>query len=468
MNIKKAIAKVFSANFIQLLAGIIVGFVVPVILPIEGYAELKTYTLLISYVGLLHFGYLDGLYIKYGGKNFKDIDKGVLKGEHKFIAIAEMVISLLILVIGIITKNLVFVLFAITILPANLCTFYKGVFQATGEFNQYTKVIKVYTLTYTALNIILAVLLKSKIYVLYCLAIFISHSVTLMIFEIKLRKNYGNVKSIKPTDIKEVTKTGILVLLGNLSVVALFGIDKWFVKLFLTTEDFAYYSFAVSMLNIINTLVNAISVTFYNYLFTNNSNESIEKLKNYLITLGGFASLGYFALAFIVKYFIEKYIPSLNIIAITFSVFPYMILINALYVNLYKVNKNEKKYFKVVVSMLIISIIYNIIAVVIFKNTISIAFATILTLITWVIYSTYDLKNVKTTKKMYIYMFSLTTFFLICTQCFNWLVGGMIYFVIFITLTWLLNKNVIKECYEMLSKSIKKLKDERKKENDKS
>ena len=117
--------------------------------------------------------------------------------------------------------------------------------------------------------------------------------------------------------------------------------------------------------------------------------------------------------------------------------------------------------------MLIISIIYNIIAVVIFKNTISIAFATILTLITWVIYSTYDLKNVKTTKKMYIYMFSLTTFFLICTQCFNWLVGGMIYFVIFIALTWLLNKNVIKECYEKLSKSIKKLKDERKKENGK-
>lgn len=468
MNIKNAILKVFSANFLQLIVGIIVGFVTPIVMTIEGYADYKTYMLYISYIGFFHFGFIDGLYIKYGGKLESNINYQILKGEHNFLCILELVITCIMLILAIILKNTIILLFAISIIPYMIAAFHKYFNQAVGNFKKYSNIMYIYTIVYMICNLILVFLFKCKNYIWYCLALIISNLLSVAIIEINFLKKNKNTKAIfEKENILLTIKTGFLILLGNLAVIGLFGIDKWFVKLFLTTEDFAYYSFAVSMLNIINTLVNAISVTFYNYLFTNNSNESIEKLKNYLITLGGFASLGYFALDFIVNYFIKKYIPSLNIIAITFAVFPYMILINALYVNLYKVNKNEKKYFKVVISMLAISIMYNIIAIILFKNTTSIAFATILTLITWVIYSTYDLKNVKTTKKMYIYMFSLTTFFLICTQCFNWLVGGMIYFVIFIALTWLLNKNVIKECYEKLSKSIKKLKDERKKENGK-
>ena len=65
MNIKKAILKVFTVNFFQLISSLVVGFCVPMILSIEAYAGLKTYTLLISYIGLFHFGFIDGLFIKY-------------------------------------------------------------------------------------------------------------------------------------------------------------------------------------------------------------------------------------------------------------------------------------------------------------------------------------------------------------------------------------------------------------------
>ena len=45
MNIRKALIDVFSANVLQLISSLIVGFVVPSILSIDGYASLKTYTL---------------------------------------------------------------------------------------------------------------------------------------------------------------------------------------------------------------------------------------------------------------------------------------------------------------------------------------------------------------------------------------------------------------------------------------
>ena len=320
-----------------------------------------------------------------------------------------------------------------------------------------------YTLTYMILNVLLALVFRSSDYILYCLTTFGANLISVLVFEFKFLKEYRKEKAVITKEVWNNIKVGFFILLGNLSVVALFGIDKWFVKLFLTTEDFAYYSFAVSMLNIINVLVNAISITFYNYLFENNSVEKINKLKKYLVTLGGGASLGYFALSFIVNYFIKKYIPSLDIIAVTFAVFPYMILINALYVNLYKVNKDEKKYFKVVVSMLVVSIVYNIIAVLIFKNTIAIAFATIFTLITWVIYSTHDLKNVTNDKKVYVYTFSLTIFFLLCAHYLNWILGGCVYLIGYLILTYLFNKEVLIDIKDtvkgILNKKSMKIKD---------
>ena len=456
MNIRQAILKVFSANFLQLISSLIVGFFVPAILSIDGYASLKTYTLYISYIAFLNLGFVDGIYLKYGGKTLETIDKGVLKGEHKFLFVFQLFVTIIVFLVSIILKNLILFMFSISILPIMMQGFFKNLYQATGNFDKYSKIMYLYTVSYMILNILLALVFRCENYILYCLTTFGANLISVIIFEIKFLSEYKNEKTTITKEVFNNIKSGFFILLGNISVVALFGIDKWFVKLFLTVEDFAYYSFAVAMLNIINVLINAISITFYNYLFENKSEEKINKLKKYLVSLGGFASIGYFALAFIVNCFIKKYIPSLNIVAITFAIFPYMILINSLYVNLYKVNRNEKKYFKVVITMLFVSIIYNLIAVLIFKNSLAIAFTTILTLITWVIYSSNDLESVKNDKKIYIYCFFLTTLFLFCAHLKNIWMGAAIYFIVYICITYVFNIDVYLDLKRMIVKKLKK------------
>ena len=380
-----------------------------------------------------------------------------MKGEHIFLIILEVIVSAVLFIVSLLFKSIIVFLFAVSILPVMLSNFFRSIFQATGEFNKYSKIVYKYTIFYMILNIILALIFKSKNYMLYCLTTFWANLLSIFVIEIKFLYKYRKIQAyISKEDITNSVKVGFFILLGNLVVIGLFGIDKWFVKLFLDTNDFAYYSFAVSMLNIINTLVNAISITFYNYLFENNSKNKINKLKKFLIALGGFASLAYFPLAIIVNTFIKKYIPSLNIIAVTFASFPYMILINALYVNLYKANKNERKYLKVVIGILLISIFYNTIALLIFHNTFAIAIATIFTLLTWVIYSTKDLKNVTESKSMYIYMFTLTISFLILTHINNTVLGGCIYIVIYFLLTYIINKDVLIQIKNESSKFLKR------------
>ena len=199
------------------------------------------------------------------------------------------------------------------------------------------------------------------------------------------------------------------------------------------------------MLNIINLLVNAIAITFYNYLSKGENKEKIKKMKNYFLILGGIASLGYFALSAVVSIFLEKYVPALNIIAISFAAYPYMIVINALYVNLYKARKNEKKYLKVVATMVIISALYNTIAILICKGSEAIATATTLSFITWYIYSMRDFNYLKSNLKESIYLAIILVSFLIFSNYFNWLIGGIGYLVIMIIMSITFYRKEIKD-----------------------
>lgn len=444
MKFRKALIKVFSVNFLQLITNLIVGFCVPYILSLQGYAYLKTFTLYMSYAGLLHFGLIDGIFIKYGGKKIEKINKGDLRAEHDFLIILSIIVMIIFIVFGLIFNNLPLLIFGITIIPYMLGMFFQMFFQAIGEFSKYQRIMFIYIFVYMITNFFLSIILKCKNYIPYCLTIFISYILEVIYCEFEFRKKYKkNNNKFDFNNIFNLMKVGFVILLGNLIVVGLFGIDKWFIKIFFDVNDFAYYSFAVSLLNIINVLVKAVSITFYSYLCKKSFKEPLSDIRDYLLVFGGFASGTYFGFSLIVNLFIKKYIPSLNIISITFSALPYMILINVLYINLYKTNKDEKKYLKVVAIILFISIFYNFLAMSILKSPLTIAIATILTMVTWAIYSTFDLKLSKHPFNMLAYCFLLTILFLLFSNCFNWLIGGILYLIFYLVLTVVFEKKVI-------------------------
>ncbi|MFH5962627.1 MATE family efflux transporter [Clostridium perfringens] len=457
MNLKSNILRIFSANFLTMISGVVIGFVIPAVLSVDSYAYLKTYTFYLSYIGLLHFGFIDGMYIKYGGKDLEVIDKQEFKLEHRVFIIIQIIITILFITISFYKNDIIIFLFSLSIIPINTLSFYQLFYQSIGEFKKYTNISYVYTLIYLITNVLLAIVFRSKNYIGYCITSILANGIVFLYLEYKFVIEFTKIKVKYDRKVWNNIKVGFFILLGNLSVVMFYAIDRWFIKLFYTVNDFAYYSFAISMLNIINVLVGAISVTFYNYLAKDENEEKVKKLKRYFIILGAFASLGYFALAGIVNIILNKYILSLNIIAISFAAYPYMIVINALYVNLYKARKNEKKYLKVVLLMVIISTIYNTIAMLLSKNSVAIAIATTLSFITWYIYSSRDFKYLKSTRKESIYLFINLIGFLLASNFLNWFLGGVTYFIIFLISTWFIFKeDVIQEVNLIIKKNVKR------------
>ena len=452
MNLRNNIIKIFSVNFLSMISSIVIGFIVPAVLSIEAYSNVKTYAFYISYIGCLHLGFVDGMYMKYGGKDVKEIDKREFKSEHKVFMIMQVLVSIIFIIIGLLKKDVIIVLMGLSIVPMNTLSFHSLFYQATGQFNEYTKVTSIYTISYLIFNILLAMVLKSTNYIYYCVINLIAYGIVFTALEIKFYKNTKGIKAKYDLSVWNNIKVGLFILLGNLSVMLFYAIDKWFIKIFLGVNDFAYYSFAISMLNIVNVLITSISVTFYNYLSKEKNEEKIKKIKLYFILLGAGASLAYFGLSGIICLFMQKYVPSLSIIAISFASYPYMIIINSLYVNLYKAKKDEKKYLRVVLIMLLVSIIYNIIAILVWKTSEAIAVATTLSFITWYIYSIKDFKYLKGNLKEVIYLFVMFSTFLLFSHYFNWFIGGISYLIVFAIMSILFYRYEINEIMKILLK----------------
>lgn len=455
MNIKKDIIKVFTSNVINLLIGIVMSFLVPAFLSLDQYAFLKTFTLYVGYVGILHFGFNDGIYIKYGGKQQDEIDKEELKGEHKFIFLFQLAITIIMCVIGFLINDMVLVAFSICILPMNLQSLFRFLYQALGEFNIYSKIMVIPSILLLLINLFNIYILKINNSWPFILGNIIVYYLVFIVLELHYLKNNKNVSAkIEYSEITKHFKVGFVIMIANLSVMFFYSIDTWFVKYFLPIEDFAFYSFAISMLNVVNIIINSITLTLYPYLSRNQEQVMINKLKKYFIIIGTLASGAYFCFDFIISKFLSKYVSSLSIISILFMAYPAIIVINAIYINLYKSRKLEKEYAFTVFKMLILSIILNYLAIFINKSSLSIAAATTLSFYVWYFYSKKDFKEIKIDRFEILYLFLSTIVFLFVNNKFNWLYGFVIYYLLIITIDFLFYKNEVIE----LIKNVLKIK----------
>ena len=85
----KNIVIVLISNIISMLSGILIGFIIPKIMGVTEYGYYKTFTLYSTYIGILHFGFLDGIYLKFAGKQYEELYKEKFKTYTQFLFIME-------------------------------------------------------------------------------------------------------------------------------------------------------------------------------------------------------------------------------------------------------------------------------------------------------------------------------------------------------------------------------------------
>ena len=126
-KLKRGMIDVFFANAFSLLLGLVTGFIMPKMLSVDSYAGIKTYQLYVSYIGFLHLGFVDGIYLKFGGYEYSDLDKKQLQKPYVTLILFQTVVAVCVIFGGMILKDDALIFFAFSIIPLNMLNFYKNI-----------------------------------------------------------------------------------------------------------------------------------------------------------------------------------------------------------------------------------------------------------------------------------------------------------------------------------------------------
>lgn len=449
----KDIAKVTISNVIRLLAGILVGFLLPKIVDVDNYGYYKTFMLYSTYVGLLHFGFVDGLYLKYGGKDYKELERESFRLFSRFLFVLEITISL---VLGVVfyfslTSELKFIFVCLVAysLFAQIVGYFQMISQITSRFNELSLRNVIQSVLICVSVLALWVICKSTgdliSYRWYILPFLFINFVLAVWYLITYREIvFGKSERIK-NNCKKLFSFFILgfpLLVANLCSAFILAIDRQFVNALFDNKTYAVYAFAYNLLALITTALSAISTVIYPTLKKTNK----ETLKNNysflvrIILIFVFACLiVYFPLLKFIPWFLPNYINALPVFRVILPGLAVSSVITIVMHNYYKTDGKELMFFIKSIIVLVLSAAANVVAFFIFKTTISISIASIIVMIVW--YFLIEEYFVRLYKVKWIrnclYMFLMSAAFYLITIWDNWWAAMLVYFCILVGITYL-------------------------------
>lgn len=429
-KLSSGIITVLIANVCNLGFSVLTSFLLPKYLSVETYAAIKTYQLYIGYIGLLHLGYVDGIYIKNGGRRFDEISRVELSKSLATLRVLQMLIMSVFLGICVFYRDTTFIAFTLAILPINMAAYFQMLFQSIGEFKRYSVLIRATTIATFIVNMVLLLLFRTDLKIYYLSAYVILSYIIWFVLEQNVRSLYKEKFELFAFDKNEIVvnvKSGLLLTLGNLSSSLFTGMDRWFVKILMTTFDFAQYSFAVSIEHFVNVALNPVSITLYNYFCRHDESKQIIKIRRYVLIFATIVIAAAFPAKFIMEHFLTAYIEASRIIFLLFSAQIFYFTIKSIYVNLYKARKKQNIYFMKLIVSIAAGAIFNMVFYYLMRCREAFAVGTVFSSIFWWVLCLPDFKEIKYRLNEILYMFIELIAYNFCGIGFNSIIGFCIY-----------------------------------------
>lgn len=429
-GLKKGILYVFLANALNLIVNVFTAFILPKFLSVDSYANVKLFTLYVTYLGILHLGYADGMYLRNGGKTILEIDKNEAKKEFDTFKIFQLFMCFALVIVSLAIDNKILLMCALVVLPVSVSNYVRNLYNAIGEFKKYSRYTNINTVMIFLVNVLLLLIIKTDYYLWYVIGYVIVYFLYWAFIEYEMYKILNRPRLLPKFEkkyLKENIGSGIFLMTGNFCNVIFTSIDRVFVQNLIGMTEFAYYSFAASVENFLNIFVTPISTTMYNYFCKRPSKEKIIMIKRYCLILAAVVVALIFPVKFVVENWITKYNESLSVLFFLIAAQYVAMLVKIVHVNLYKSKKQQKKYFRIMLLIIAVSAVLNTIGYFMFKNMIAIAVATLITNILWFIIGEINLQEYKLLIKDYMYFALNLGAFLVCGLCLDTVLGFVCY-----------------------------------------
>lgn len=438
----KNIIRVSIGHGFKLLMGLAIGFILPVIFTIDDFGYYRVFAIYLSYIGVLHLGIVDGVYLKYVGYSVEEIAKSGFSSVLFLFSFFEIVFTLIFIFIAVMffsgDRQLIFIFFAINILPINLTSMFQFISQITGRFKEFSSRNIIYSILVLTI-IIYMYLFKIDDYKFYLLVytainylVVIWYIFTYRIFF--LRNTSINTKVMHR--LKGLISLGIPLLATNFLIIFILNVPKQIVDFYFDIEVFAIFSFSFGILSLVSLFIGAIGTVMYPTLHSFSKDSLRKNYDNFngIISIVSVLSLVvFFPISMIIETFLPKYNDAIAILVIVFPILVFNASINIVKVNYYKVLQKLKEFFIASLMAIIFIIIASFSTYFITKSVNAIAFVTLIGVSLWAFLLDFFLISFapqKIVRKNIFYSISIVLFYSIVQLDYGVLISSLVYLLV--------------------------------------
>lgn len=320
----------FGANAVSLGISVFMVMVVPRFLSVNDYGLWQLYLFYFSYLGFLHFGWEDGIYLRYAGNRFEELDRRKFAGQFYGIIVLQIFLAALVVLMGNLTtisaEKRTALLCAVCLAPFvnfnNLCNF---IMQITNCIKEYAQLLLAERLLFFFGVLFLVVLGLNEFRYMYYANLFAVVGVTLIgayFFRSFLRPHFESLGQII-SEARENLCVGIKLMFANIASILIVGIIRYGISMGWDVATFGRVSLTLGISNFLLIFINSVSVVFFPIIKGMDESRRVDaymKIRNMLTVLLFGALLCYYPLKSFLSWWLPKYADSLIYMSILFPV----------------------------------------------------------------------------------------------------------------------------------------------------
>lgn len=364
----KKISYLSVSQILSLLVSVSLVIILPKFISVEDYGYWQLFILYSGYVGLFHFGYSDGLYIKLGGNEIKKLDNKSVSEQFTLFVFIQFIFSVTILFFainysGTVFKKYVYIAIAVYLLIENTYKLLSFLLLTTDNAIIYSKSVFIDKATVFLFLSLLFLKINSFIYIVivYIFARFIAlgylsfelrHFFIFGINKINIKKQFKNIL--------ENCKLGIILTFSNILSTLIIASGRLFVEHFWGINYFAKISLAVSLSFFVIAFISQISLVLFPMLCNMDNDKKKVVLHDGNIILGFFIMIAfglYFILYLFIKYWLTNYTESLLYLIYLFPIVLFESKVQILYTTYCKSLNKLKDLLSINLFIFLLSII---------------------------------------------------------------------------------------------------------------
>lgn len=377
----KSLLKNFSytilSNFISLAISTLVVLIVPKFINIEQYGYLQLYIFYTTYVGVLHFGWLDGIYLRFGGARYDELDTNLLHSQFVQFFVFQILLATIMISASILEssdqKFFILVASVCAMILINLRQFCLYILQDTARIKEYAIVTSLGRVIYFSM-VILFLLLGLKCFQWLILADLLGRTISLLYSLYTCKEIVCKSINSFHWDFHETVlnlSVGVKLLMANFASSLIIGIVRYGIQFRWGVKTFGKVSLTLNISNLLMTFISAVSLVLYPALRRMNTarlRDIYVAIREVLIFSMLVGLILYYPVSWLLPMWLPKYKDALVYMALLFPMCVYSSKFSMLVATFMKAYRFERDLLKVNIVSLVSSVIITAINVFILRN----------------------------------------------------------------------------------------------------